>query len=194
MRKISLPTVTLIAVTGQRIERHREALDKSCEGIEFGAVKLIEKKFDSIDDWCKYIVYNLTDHVDTEHCLLIHDDGYVINPHMWDDKWLEYDYAGSPFPLPRDDFSYRDAFGNIQRVGNSVGLRSKRLLDLPRKLNMPWVPFHGFYNEDGFISVNMRHVFEGNGCKFMPFEEALRFGRETPLPEYDGYTFLFHRI
>lgn len=193
MSKINLPSITLIAVTGKNIEGHRKALEKSCEGIKFGAVKLIERHFDTIDDWCEYIVYNLTDHVDTEHCILVHDDGYIIHPEMWKDEWLKYDYAGSPFPLPTDDFSYRDAYGVTQRVGNSVGLRSKELLDLPRKLNLEWKAFHGFKNEDGYISVNMRHVFEDNGCKFMPFEEALLFGRETVLPEYTGDTFLFHR-
>lgn len=193
MSKINLPSVTLIAVTGKDIEGHKKALEKSCEGIEFGAVKLIEKHFDTIDDWNEYIVYHLTDHVDTEHCILIHADGYITHPELWKDEWLQYDYAGSPWPLPNDEFSYRDRNGTIQRVGNSVGLRSKKLLDLPKMLGMEWKPFHGYTNEDGYIAVNMRHTFEDAGCKFMPFEEALLFGRETALLEYTGDTFLFHR-
>jgi hypothetical protein len=50
--------------------------------------------------------------------------------------------------LPSDDFSYRDIHGNIVSVGNSVSLRSKRLLELPIQLKLPWEPYHGFYNED----------------------------------------------
>src|SRR3990167_5668021 len=69
--------------------------------------------------------------------------------------------------------SFRDVNGKIQRVGNSVGLRSKKLLDLPKKLNLEWKSFHGYFNEDGAISVNYRHIFEANGCKYMPFEEAI---------------------
>jgi len=177
-------------------EGHQKALDKSCEGIEFGAVKLIwEPKIKNIDDWNRAIVYDLGEHVDTDYAILIHADGYVINPELWNDKWLEYDYCGAPFPLPQDDFSYRDINGVVQRVGNSVGLRSKKLMDLPKKLGMEWKSFHGFFNEDGYISVNMRHVFEENGCKFMPFEEAIHFSKEHTLPENEHLpTFMFHSL
>lgn len=194
MSKIELPNVTLIAVTGKDIEGHKRALKYSCEGIKFGYVKLVEKTFATIDDWNKYIFYNLTDHVETDFCLLIHADGFIINPKKWNFKWLDYDYCGSPWPLPTDDFSYRDKNGVIQRVGNSVGLRSKKLLDIPKKLNIPWKSFHGYTNEDGAICVNYRHIFEENGCKFMPFEEAIKFGKEIPLLEHQGIeTFLFHQ-
>lgn len=192
---IDLPRVTLIALTGRDIDAHWKMLDKSQEGINFGAIKLIEKHFDTIDDWSKFVVFNLTDYVDTDYCILVHADGGIIHPELWDNNWLKLDFIGSPFPLPTDDFSYRDIHGNIQRVGNSVSLRSKKLLDLPRKLNMEWKPFHGFYSEDGYISVNMRHVFEEHGCVFGTFEQALKFGKEAELPENKGLdTFLFHKF
>jgi len=58
---------------------------------------------------------------------------------------------------------------------------------------MEWKPFHGYWHEDGYISVNMRHVFEDNGCRFGTFEQALDFGKEFELPEHKGRdTFLFH--
>lgn len=191
---LRLPTVTLVAVTGKNIPEHEWAMNLSSKNIEFGDKLLITKHFNSIDDWCKFIVFDLGHYIKTEHIILIHDDGYIINPDKWKNEWLQYDYAGSPFPLPTDNFSYRDINGKIQRVGNSVGLRSKKLLDLPKKIGMEWKPFHGFYNEDGYISVNMRHVFEEHGCKFMPFEEAIHFGKETELPEHkDIHTFLFHK-
>lgn len=196
MEKIKLPQVTLICLTNKDFEGHKKAIDKSCEGIEFGAVKLIwDEKCTSIDEWNRKIVYELGDYVDTPFALLIHADGYVINPELWNNDWLNYDYIGSPFPLPQDDFSYRDINGKIQRVGNSVSLRSKRLLDLPKKLGMEWRPFHGFYNEDGFICVNMRHVFEKYGCRFAPLDVAVHFGKEHEIPENAGLkTFLFHQV
>jgi hypothetical protein len=194
MEKIKLPNVTLIALTGINIEGHQKALEYSQRGIEFGAVKLIYSPSENIDEWCRKIVYDLGDYVDTEFALLIHDDGFVIHPEMWDADWLNYDFIGAPFPLPKDNFSYRDINGKIQRVGHSVSLRSKKLLDLPKKIGMEWKPFHGFYNEDGYISVNMRHIFEENGCKFAPFEIALHFGREAVLPENKNIRpFVFHK-
>lgn len=192
---LELPQVTLICLTNKDFEGHKKAIDKSCEGINFGAVKLIwDEKCTSIGEWNRKIIYELGDYVDTEYALLIHNNGFVVHPECWKEEWLRYDFAGSPFPLPNDNFSYKDFKGNIQRVGNSVGLRSKKLLDLPKKLNLPWVPFHGFLNEDGWVSVGNRHIFELNGCKFMPFEEALHFGRETELPENKNIkdTFIFH--
>lgn len=193
---ISLPQITLIALTGKDFDAHKRAIDKSCEEIEFGDVKIIwDEKIKNIDDWNRKIVYELGDYVSTPYALLIHADGYVINPELWNTDWLQYDYIGAPFPLPTDNFSYRDIYGKIQRVGNSVSLRSKKLLDLPKKLSMEWKPFHGFHNEDGFISVNMRHVFEEHGCKFAPLDVATHFSKEHEIPENKGLqTFMFHSL
>jgi hypothetical protein len=191
---LKLPNVTLIAFTGKNIAGHQKALDYSRREIEFGAVKLIEKDSPTIDDWNKSIVYDLGDHVDTEFAILCHDDGFIVNPDNWNPEWLQYDYIGSPWPLPTDDYSYRDVNGHIQRVGNSVGLRSKKLLDLPKKLGMEWKSYYGNTNEDGFISVHNKHIFEEHGCKFAPFEVAIEFARETTLPENIGVKpFMFHR-
>ena len=196
MEKINLPNVTLICMTNAKLAEHQRALDISSEKIKFGAVKLIHRPdIDTIDKWNKAMVYELGSYVETEFAIVIHHDGYIINPELWNPDWLNYDYIGSPFPLPTDDFSYRDINGVIQRVGNSVGLRSKKLMDLPSKIGMEWKSFHGFYNEDGFISVNMRHVFEEHGCKFAPLDVAVHFGREHDIPENIGLkTFLFHSL
>lgn len=192
--KILLPKVTLCAFGSTDIEGMKKALEYSSRGIEFGDIKLIEHPCDGIDAWNKAIVFDLGSYISTPYALLIHPDGFVVNPNSWNEKWLDYDYIGSPWPFPKDYYSYRDKFGVIQRVGNSVSLRSKKLLDLPRKLNMEWKSYHGFYNEDGYISVNMRHVFEEHGCKYAPFEEAVHFGRECPLPENKGINpFIFHK-
>jgi|GEM_PF-1515618 len=195
MNKIRLPNVTLCTLGSLKYkEQHQKALDYSSRHIEFGAVKNIIVPTNTIDEWNKAIVFDLGDYIDTDFALLIHPDGGIGEPQLWRDEWLQYDFIGSPFPLPTDKVSYRDIHGNIQRVGNSVSLRSKKLLQLPKKIGMEWKPFHQFYNEDGYICVNMRHVFEEHGCKFAPFEEAVKFGREMPLPENKGLkTFVYHR-
>lgn len=195
MNKIKLQNVTLCCMGSIKYkDQQQKALDYSSRYIEFGAVKNIIVDTNNIDEWNKAVVFDLGDHIDTDYALFIHPDGFVVHPNKWSDTWLDYDFIGAPFPLPRDDFSYRDINGKIQRVGNSVSLRSKKLLQLPKKINMEWKPFHGFYNEDGYISVNMRHVFEEHGCKFAPLEEAIKFSREVPLAENKGIeTFCFHK-
>lgn len=192
---IELANVTLICLTGKDVMPHLEAIKKSVKEINFGDVKLIyQPTIKNINDWNRAIFYDLGDYVQTTHALLIHSNGYPVHSECWRDDWLQYDYAGSPFPLPTDSFSYRDINGKIQRVGNSVGLRSKKLMMLPKKLGIEWQAFHGWTNEDGAYSVNYRHIFEEHGCRFMPFEEALYFGREHELPENQAIekTFLFH--
>jgi hypothetical protein len=205
-----LPDVTLVAMGSTDISGMLMSLGYGMAKAEFGDVVLVTNEdiktdhirlskcepMNSIDEWNKAIVFDLGEHIHTSHALLIHPDGGIGNPDAWRNEWLEYDYIGSPWPLPEDDISYKDINGVVQRVGNSVSLRSKKLMDLPKKLGMEWKPFHGFTNEDGYICVNMRHVFEENGCKFAPFEEAVKFGCETFLPEHielDKYPFVYHR-
>ena len=195
---IRLPQVTLIAMSGigYQTSEHLEALRKSCNQMGYGAVKYIQlSQIFDVDSWCKAVIYELPKYIDTDFALLIHPDGYVVNPESWDDDWLKYDYIGAPWPLPQDDFSYRDVQGQVQRVGNSVSLRSKKLLDVANKRQLDWKPFHGYYNEDGFICVNYRHIYEQEGCKFAPIEVAAHFGIEHKLPEHQGLKpFTFHKV
>mgnify|MGYP001594593551 CR=1 FL=1 len=196
--KLQLPQVTLIALTGlnYKTKEHIEAIEKSCEGIDFGAVKLIQLgSITDINSWNKAVIYDLPTYIESPFCLFIHHDGFVINPSCWNYDWLNYDYIGAPWPLPVDDYSYRDKNGQVQRVGNSVSLRSKRLLDLANKSNLEWRGFHGFTNEDGFICVNYRHFYEEAGMKFAPLEVAKYFSKEHEIEKNkDIKTFAFHQV
>jgi len=206
---LKLPNVTLVAVTSIKLPETIRAITESTKGIEFGAVKLIVGKdapgiiypktvidyeFDSLDAYSKFIVYNLHEFIDTEFALIIQYDGYIKNHEAWRDEFLDNDYIGAPWSLPSDSFSYRDAFGNIVRVGNGgFSLRSKKLLELPTNLSMPWEPFHGYYNEDGFFTCKNRHIFLENGFKYAPIEVAKYFSIEKDIPENQGITtFGFH--
>jgi hypothetical protein len=207
---LKLENITLIALTSVKLDKTIKALLHSCQGIEFGAVKLVshEKpdnlpdsiqhelcpKMSNIDEWNYAAIYELPKHVDTEFCILIHDDGFVVNPDSWSPEFLEYDYIGAPWPLPNDDFSFRDINGELIRVGNSVSLRSKKLLDLAVNLPLEWKSFHGYFNEDGFICVNNRHIYKEHGCKFAYMDVAKYFSHETMIPEIQGIKpFAFHR-
>jgi hypothetical protein len=205
-----LKNITLVSMSSVNIDSTINAILKSCEGIEFGDVKLIthEKpndlpssikfceidRINNINEYSYNIIYKLSDYIETDYALIIQSDGYVINPSSWKEEFLEYDYIGAPFDLPRDNFSLRDITGNIFRVGNGgFSLRSKKLIDLPNKLNLEWKPFHGFYNEDGFICVNYRHEYIKHGCKFADINIAKYFSHENELPETkDIVPFAFH--
>lgn len=195
---INLPTVTLIALTGSQYmtDEHIKALRESLKEIKFGAVKLVQlDEVKTIYDWNYAICYDLWKYVDTGHCLLLHEDNEIIHPELWDNEWLKLDYIGSPWPLPRWKGEFEDEKGQIQRVGNSVSLRSRKLLKLPTDLKLKWKPFWGNFNEDGKFCVEWRTSLEENGCKFASFEQALKFGKEHELVENkDLKTFLTHKI
>lgn len=208
--KLNLDNVTLVAMTSVKLPETIRALQLSTKNVNYSKVKLITHskpenlpgyieychipQINSIDQYSYDMIYNLGKYIDTDFALVVQYDGYVVNPHCWRPEFLNYDYIGAPFPLPRDNFSYRDINGNIFRVGNGgFSLRSKKLIDLPNVLKLEWKPFHGFYNEDGFICAMNRHIYESNGCQFAPIDIAKYFSHETDIPELTGTTpFGFH--
>ena len=209
--KLKLPDVTLVAMTSVNIYETVRAMLYSMRGIEFGdAVLVTDKKpwylpasiryshtdrLDSIDKFNYKMVYELKDHIKTDFCLVVHADGFVIHPENWRDEFLEYDYIGSPWPLPKNDYAYRDSKGQICRVGNSVSIRSRRLLEYPSAHNLKWEKvYDGFYNEDIFLCCYHKNDMEQEGLKWADIDLAVHFGREHPLPENNGIEpFAFHK-
>lgn len=191
--KLELDTVTIAAVAGTKAKETLAAIKYSMKNIKFARAILITPE-DLQDDeveiikceplnyeqYNHFIVYRLADYVDTEHCLVVQNDGYVVNSHCWTNDFLKYDYIGAPWPLPKDNYSFRDPQGEIQRVGNGgFSLRSKKLLALAKELNLEWKEYFGFYHEDGFVCCHNRSAYENNGCKFAPIEVAASFSQES---------------
>lgn len=208
--KLCLPNVTLAAMASVRVKETVKALQYSMRNIEFGEVVFVshEKppylpkgitfkyidRLNNIDDFNYNMIYKMHEYIETEFMLLVHYDGFVVNADMWQDKFLEYDYIGSPFPIPNDDFTFRDINGNLCRVGNSVSIRSKRLMELPTKINIPFEADHGWFNEDGFICCKNKHIFEAAGMVYAPLDVAKYFGHESMIPEVIGIKpFVFHK-
>lgn len=214
--KLQLPEITLVAMTSVNIRETIKAMKYSMRGIDFGdAVIITHKKplglpadiryahtdeLKNIDDFNYKMVYELGGYISTDYAMIVHADGYIVHPEMWREEFLDYDYIGAPWPLPNegDTTTYRDKDGNICRVGNSVGIRSKRLMDFPKKANIPWVGEYAFgkmwYHEDGFICCKIKHLLEAEGMQIAPLEVAKYFGHEHMIPEVQGITpFCFHK-
>ena len=204
---LKLNNVTLLALTSIQIEDTVNALKYCASLIKFADVKIVTdveindkdvkwEKCHKLDyaGYSRYAVYDMWKHVDTDFVLKIDYDGLITNPNKWSDEFMEYDYIGAPWPLPNDTFSYRDINNNIQRVGNGgFTFRSKKMMKLASELDIPWQSFHGYFNDDGFMAVNNRHIYESNGCKIAPIEVAAKFSHEAVIPEIYGITaFGFH--
>jgi hypothetical protein len=208
---IQLPQITLIAVATVEPVKAVNALLYSCKGITFGAVKLVSHirpegtpdsivheyvdKFVSIDEWNRYIVYDLWKHVDTEFCILIHEDGFIVHPESFDPAFLMYDYCGPVWSMEVAIAIQGGRDQPLSRVGNSVSLRSRRLLKLPTDINLEWKRFNNDSNEDTFLTCHNRRIMEACGMRIAPVEVAMFFGREEDLPElqYIDKPFLFHK-
>ena len=162
---IELPNVTLFCISSNKVKEAIKVLQYSMRGIKFGAVKLITHEdpgnlpegiefskcyeIKSIHDYNYYCLYNLTNHIDTDYCLLIQPDGFVINPEKWDDDWFNYDYIGAPWALAKD--AYLDPWNKPHRVGNGgFSFRSKKLLDVPKHayihFDVNWGDFYKHMN------------------------------------------------
>lgn len=191
-----LPNVTIICIDGVNPEIGLKALKYSIKDIKFAnAILLSHIKPDNIPDsitfceipklthdtYSKFVLECLDDYFNTEFVLLINDDGFIINPHLWQDEFLKYDYIGAPWRA-----HYPHA-----RVGNGgFSLRSKKLTQLCKLIK--WSGGH----EDAEICIFNRNIFESSGCIFAPLELAMQFSLESKIPEcvkYDLNTcFGFH--
>ena len=176
--------------TDENVQKYKDQL--SSDGI---VVEEQVRPLTNIDEYNEYILYHLYKHIDTEYCLLVQDHAFIINPDAWKDEFLEYDYIGAPWPWREN--SYVTPFDEHIRVGNGgFSLRSKKLLEVPNKVDIPFRPaeqpeFYKMFgatntHEDGNICVHNRHIFQEQGCKFAPLEVAKYFSHETPLDENRG--------
>lgn len=196
--KIQLPDVTLIALSSIKIPETIRSLEYSMRGIDFGAVKLVTdvpffhakikrencEPMRNIDEYNDYCFRHLGNHVETDFALVTQYDSAVLNPNSWEDEWMTLDYIGAPFPLPTDDFSYRANNGEIVRVGNGgFSLRSKKLMDIPKKMNWELREDHGFKNEDGQLTTYYRKELLELGIKYAPVEVAAKFSFENNVQE-----------
>ena len=208
---IKLNNISLVAVASTQHSATIEALKYSSKDIAFNEILFFSeinpcptdnffryvktRKFNNISEWGEFIIFELHKYISSPYIILIHADGFIVNPNKWSNKFFKYDYIGAPWPLPKDTVSFRDASGNICRVGNSVSLRSKKILELPSKLNLEWKNFIlNIPHEDGFLCAQHKILLEQHGIKFAPLKTAVLFAREYRIPENVGVEpFIFHK-
>ena len=111
------------------------------------------------------------DYFDTSHALICTHDGFIANPHLWQDSWLEYDMVGAPWP----------ASWNVgHRVGNTgFTLQSQKFLQMASKAEPLWKGEAG----DVFLCRTMEKEFKSNGIKYAPVDVASTFSWEHYVEE-----------
>ena len=202
--KMYLEKVTLVSLSSIKIHETIRAMEYSMKRIRFAdsilfthelpnelpnSIRFVAvPKMKDVDDYNRIMLFELFKYIHTEYVLVIQWDGYVVNPDMWDQNFLDYDYIGAPWPSELD---FRDANGRLCRVGNGVSLRSYRIMEYPDKAGLSW---HTGENEDTFLCCIHRVEIEEAGMTIAPLDVACKFSHERPIPEIIGIRpFVFHK-
>jgi hypothetical protein len=199
--KLQLPSVTLLIADDVAPQRAKDVLEICKRHADFGAVKLLTSKevegaikIPPLNSLIAYSIFMLTEahkHVDTDHCLVVQRDGFILNPESWKPEWLELDYVA---PL------FMQTYADGEKVGSGgFSLRSKLLMRLIAHEYPVWdgTQEHadkiqarlGWY-EDGVISFK-----HNKGFKMATKEQAADWaqgGNRNPL-YYRERPFGFHR-
>lgn len=132
-------------------------------------------------EYNNFMVKEFYKYLSTDFLLNIHDDGFIINPNLWTDTFLEYDYIGALWGVGNH---YPYVVTSTDRCGNGgFSLRSKKFLEVAHK----YCPVIQFIPEDALCCRVKRDIFIKNGIKYAPDELAVQFSIEdTNIPECHG--------
>jgi hypothetical protein len=135
-----------------------------------------------------FVMFSLQNFIETDFCLIVQDDGWIIDGNNWSNDFLNYDYIGAPCHAA---FVGNELVQGFQWAGTSnpkpviiqnggLSFRSMKLLKAPSS--------HGalYYfsnenvlqNEDVQLSGIFRSELESLGIKFAPDGIAKHFSVE----------------
>jgi hypothetical protein len=108
------------------------------------------------------------EHVQTSHMLLSHWDSWVIDPGMWSDDFLQYDFIGAPW------------WYEINNVG--CGAFTLRSMKMVRFLNDHRDVYPHKMPDDVVLCQHYRARLEAEGFRWAPDDVAMRFAFECSRP------------
>lgn len=145
-----------------------------------------------------FMMYCLHMYIETDFCLTVQDDGWVLNGQNFRQEFYDYDYIGSPTHagLHGDNlylqFSWQQ-FENPTVVQNGgFSLRSKKFLEAPAKHGIMHTlhKVEPFINEDVQLTCLLKEQMESVGIKYAPLWVAKNFGMEYKGPKFhDGFNY-----
>lgn len=166
--KLDLNNVTMICLDGMNPKRSVRAIEICKKYCNFSDVKLLSSVdfdyehhvkipyiIDSREYYSEFMVSQIYKYCNTDYMLIVQHDGWILNPNMWKNEWLDFDYVGA-------NISH---FDKDYKIGGNGGfsLRSKRIMEYvalnhdKRFCRMP---------EDKLICVKMGDQLVNNGFKF----------------------------
>jgi hypothetical protein len=183
-QRLRLPDVTLACIDTANPELALYAVSRSMAWIDFGAAVLITRPdhglselpadlqvitndtIRSIADYSLFMLRGLSPHVQTSHCLVVQWDGFVLDPTLWSDEFLTFDYIGPVWERFRDNKRCCCTGG--------FSLRSRRLLTALLDERIPPHPA-----EDVCIALEYRDYLERHhDIRYADKSTACRFAIE----------------
>jgi hypothetical protein len=178
--RLSLPQVTLCAVTSINLPATQRALAVSLDQVDFADCLLFTDatvatirpeirvvpipRIGSLPAYSRFVETALAGYVASSHCLIVQWDGHVLDARRWRPEFLEYDFIGARWPQWDDGHD----------VGNGgFSLRSRRLMEACRQPG--FIPGHA---EDVAIARTNRVWLEERGMRFAPADLADAFSVE----------------
>lgn len=201
-----LENITLFCVDG-RVDISKsvtdiyKALVLSSRLIKFGSVKYlgaqnITKPEDGIEyvhipqmdysAYSEFMIKKLANYISSDFMINIQSDGFILNPQLWEDEFLNYDYIGAPwwYLNPHLAYASKEGIDCKNNVGNGgFSLRSRKFIEESRKIQ-----YDGYSPEDAFLCIKSYEPLINSGIKFAPTEVASKFSTEP----YRRNSFGFH--
>ena len=190
----------LITVNCNNIEAGKKALEYSSKSIEFNNIYFFTdkningnfepvkiSKISGVSEYNSFML-KLNEFITSPFVLVIQDDGHIINPNLWDDNFLNYDYIGAPWPNDQKWNRRWEKYGEeicnkIQKhstynqIGNGgFSLRSKKFLEYSSIFDST-----GVLGEDIFLTLYNFDLAKDNNINFPSVDLAKKFSYETPL-------------
>jgi hypothetical protein len=182
---LEIPDLTLCCAFTLSHELHLMAIEDCLSRVKFGDVKIFSDRIGPDitniegEDFSNFVYNVIPSKIKTSHILFIQWDSWVINPYMWKNEFLDYDYIGAPW-------GYTDGLN----VGNSgFCIRSKALLDY---LVAHRQQFPIGEPEDGLLCRYQRLSLPQ--FKWASTETAQDFSFERTKPSIESLHFGFHGI
>jgi hypothetical protein len=187
--KVNLSNVTLVCIDGRdecedRTSLYRDIFRYTLNHFNFNRVfffshipydfKGVETisiwKLGNVGEYSNFCMKILNRYINTDFCMIMQDDGFIINPNLWDDQFLTYDYIGAPWPIGLGTTTAETQVGN-----GGFSIRSKRFLEFSSSL------FPTMQNEDKYILDTNRRALNSANLKIAPVELAKKFSVEISI-------------
>jgi len=148
-----------------------------------------------------FIMHSLYAFIDTEFCLIVQDDSWVLNGKNFKPEYYEYDYIGGAChaALVGNQLmlqgTWHDQYPRVIVQNGGFSLRSKRFLEAPNKYGIVHSQANDIHlwNEDVQLSCLKRHLFAEVGMKYAPEKTVRDFSIESVIPTFHD-DFDFNRL